>query len=78
MAKRDRWLFVARKVGRWIIRGGVPEWGPDGPGTIVVKWPWAECSECKERALETKHGAALTPFCPWCGARMELPEEAEE
>lgn len=67
-----------RRLGRWIRRGGEPEWGPDGPGTIVVRWPWAECSECKGRALETEHGAALTPFCPLCGARMDLPKEAKE
>lgn len=66
MEKNDRWVFVARKVAFW----------------ASASRPY--CSECLGDAL----AAALvdevgdyvrTPFCPWCGAQMENPdEEAEE
>jgi hypothetical protein len=40
-----------------------------------------ECGNCGALALKIGGpygGEVLTRFCPWCGAQMELPKEAEE
>lgn len=36
-----------------------------------LSW-WYECSECGESPLfDPYEHEVRTPFCPWCGARME-------
>lgn len=65
-----------RRLARWEIIDKGPEL--EG-GQIVVRPPSVKCTACGSAAMEVLHmGPALTPFCPWCGAQMKLPKEAEE
>lgn len=62
MEKADKWVFVARKVAFW----------------AACRRPY--CSECLGDALATAlvdevGDYVRTPFCPWCGAQMENPDE---
>lgn len=61
------------KHGRWIIR--------DNPGT---GWYRVICSECGEDVTSTVPMIGFFPdakviwdYCPYCGAKMDLKEEAE-
>lgn len=48
-----------RKTGRWIHDGYAFRGGID----------WMHCSECGHK--DSWSAATRTPFCAWCGARME-------
>ena len=48
-----------RKTGRWIHDGYAFNGGID----------WMHCSECGHK--DSWSAATRTPFCAWCGARME-------
>lgn len=40
-------------------------------GTRVFK----RCSNCKKAPLEVKERQILTPYCAWCGCRMNNARE---
>ena len=48
-----------RKTGRWIHDGYAFKGGID----------WMHCSECGHK--DSWSAATRTPFCAWCGAKME-------
>lgn len=40
-----------------------------------LSW-WYECSECGESPLfDPYEHEVRTPFCPWCGAKMETEQQ---
>ena len=51
-----------RKTGRWVHDGYAFKGGID----------WMHCSECGHK--DSWSVATRTPFCAWCGARMEGEE----
>ena len=52
-----------RIKGRWVRKESDLSW-------------WYECSECGESPLyDPYENEVRTPFCPWCGARMEEEED---
>lgn len=52
-----------QRTGRWIHDGYAFKGGID----------WMHCSECGHK--DSWSVATRTPFCAWCGARMEDPED---
>lgn len=43
----------------------------------INSWWWYECSNCGKQPLKGKYGReVLSPFCPFCGARMESEAES--
>lgn len=52
-----------RKTGRWIHDGYAFKGGID----------WMHCSECGHK--DSWDVATRTPFCAWCGAKMEGEQE---
>lgn len=56
-------LQPQRIKGRWLRKESDLSW-------------WYECSECGESPLfDPYENEVRTPFCPWCGARMEEEED---
>lgn len=55
--------------GRWIADKEDVEWG-----NSLIRY---RCSECKERPHfdKDKYKFILSPYCPWCGARMDDDSE---
>ncbi len=64
-------MDCAVKCGSWINKGwdGDFSWRIDGRGNC---WEVIECSECGEKSC----GGPLTAYCPHCGAKMDLTNEA--
>ena len=56
-------LLQPQRKGRWLRKESDLSW-------------WYECSECGESPLfDPYENEVRTPFCPWCGARMEEEED---
>lgn len=58
------------KHGRWIV---VSDGYGNGDATAHI----CECSECKDTIWVYKKATRRWNYCPNCGARMDLKEEAE-
>ena len=71
--ERDRILKaldMERSTGHWDKREQLDE---DG----INSWWWYECSNCGKQPLKGKYGReVLSPFCPFCGAKMESEAES--
>ena len=63
--KKAKWV-----KGRWDFTSGkyyIDESYEDGADI---------CSNCREKAYEdSDYGYQLFPYCPWCGAEMENPDD---
>ena len=61
---------LERSTGHWDKREQLDE---DG----INSWWWYECSNCGKQPLKGKYGReVLSPFCPFCGSRMESEAES--
>lgn len=65
-----------RKTGKW-------EWVEGKAGTLfsgeTIFDAHSKCSECGARPFDDMDGdELLTPYCPYCGAKMHNPDEEEE
>ena len=79
-----RWTKVIRNTVDGLLAQGYERvrhghWNPleadgyaDG-NPVVDLW---ECSVCGEEHEGEEH--TLTPYCPWCGARLEVEDATEE
>ena len=56
--------LTAQRTGRWIHDGCQFKGGID----------WMHCSECGHK---DNWNAVRTPFCAWCGARMDETNESD-
>lgn len=63
-------LHYGVKHGRWIV---VSDGYGNGDATAHI----CECSECKDTIWVYKNATRRWNYCPNCGARMDLKEEAE-
>ena len=63
---------VEVRNGRWIADKEDVEWG-----NYLIRY---RCSECKERPHfdKDKYKFILSPYCPNCGAKMNLPKKPKD
>ena len=61
--KNNPTIEPQRIKGRWVRKESDLSW-------------WYECSECGDSPLfDPYEHEVRSPFCPWCGARMEEEED---
>lgn len=61
-------LAQAEKDGRLVVHG---KWMPTD---YMV--PYGRCSVCQHESKADDYGY-VSPYCPWCGAKMETDNEAD-